>query len=48
MQVEAGQCQEPGEATAYCNSHQWKWVDVPDQCHLHYMPPSEAQEALKG
>ncbi|CBN78469.1 conserved unknown protein [Ectocarpus siliculosus] len=46
--VEAGQCQEPGEATAYCNSHQWKWVDVPDQCHVHYMPPSEVEEALKG
>eukprot|EP00903_Cladosiphon_okamuranus_P018236 g16775.t1 len=46
--VEEGQCQEPGEAKAYCNSHEWKWVDVPDQCLLHYMPPTEVKDALKG
>lgn len=47
-QAEAGECQDPGEAKAYCNSHEWKWVDVPDQCQFHYMPPSEVKGLLKG
>ncbi|CAM9317992.1 unnamed protein product [Scytosiphon promiscuus] len=46
--IEEGACQEPGETSAYCNSHEWKWVDVPDQCHLHYMPPNEVSSVLKG
>ena len=47
-QVESGECHDPMEASAYCNSQEWKWVGVNDHCHLHYMPPSEVKEVLKG
>ncbi|CAN0169434.1 unnamed protein product [Ascophyllum nodosum] len=46
--VESGECHDPMEASAYCNSQEWKWVGVNDHCHLHYMPPSEVKEVLKA
>ncbi|KAG5180755.1 10 TM acyl transferase domain found in Cas1p-domain-containing protein [Tribonema minus] len=31
--------------TLYCDSHAWKWVDIPDECHFRYLPPDEIARA---
>lgn len=47
-QVDSGECTDPDQAGAYCYSHRWKWVGVPDQCHLQYMTPAEVKGVLGG
>src|SRR5690348_14624101 len=34
--------------TAFCDSNSWRWVGIPDECHFHYMPPSEFSKAATG
>lgn len=46
--VDSGGCTDPDQAGAYCYSHTWKWVGVPDQCHLQYMTPAEVKGVLGG
>ncbi|CAN0020669.1 unnamed protein product, partial [Choristocarpus tenellus] len=33
---------------AYCESHSWTWVDIPDQCDFHYMTPDAVQKTMTG
>lgn len=46
--VDSGACQDPEQAGAFCNSHEWKWIDVPDQCQFHYLPPADVKTVFSG